>query len=332
MKKIFSYLTLRNNLIIGLTLCLLIKQPISLLFKLLGINNYFFLFCGLFSGLVTYTKIVANNETSSKKSLYLSIATGGFVSLFSYYLSLNNLMEFIISLHLGFSLILENFPIYSYIFSANFLKKIMREKLSFWISGKLSLNKPRLIEVKKNFHFTGGEVKKITPVGNGSCQLPGSPNQTITHLSERPSGNQPNSGGFNNNPQWGSSLQSNSNSSQPGLNQETMNKYPEIPRNFNYKLFAEIHKEKAEVIFLEREQGLNTDGIKDKTITMLELGITEKTLYYKVLKKFAEEYKGDNKVVKNFCTSIFTDRPVKIKMFDSNSINSKIFDAISNHK
>jgi hypothetical protein len=118
LKKIFSSLTLRNNLIITLTLCLLIKQPLSLLFILLGINNYFFLFCGLFSGLVTYTKIVANNETSSKKSLYLSIATGGFVSLSFYYLSFNNLMVFIISMPLGFSFILENLPSYSDIFSA----------------------------------------------------------------------------------------------------------------------------------------------------------------------------------------------------------------------
>jgi hypothetical protein len=186
--------------------------------------------------------------------------------------------------------------------------------------------------VIKIFLFSEKGVNKITPVGNGFCGLPGSPNQTITHLSERASGKKPDFGGISNDPQIGSSTQSNRNSSQPGLNQETKNKYSEIPTDFNYKLFAKVHQEKAEVILLERKLGLNTDGIKDKTVTLLELGITENTPYYLVLKKFAEEYKGDSKPVKNFCTSMFRDKPVKVKMFDTNQINSKIFDAISNHK
>lgn len=310
-KKFFSSLTLRNSFIITLILCLFIRQPISILFKLLGINNYFYLFCGLFSGLVTYTKSVGNNEVPSKKSLYLSIATGGFVSLFFYFLSFNNLMEYILSiaLPLGFSGILENLPSFSYLF----------EKLLDLKSGKLSLNKARLLEWIKNYLLGS----KITPGSNGSCWLPGSSIQTTTHLSERASGKKPDLGGLRNDPQIGLEQESNISN----------NQFSEIPSHFNYKLFAKAFQEKAEVVILERKQGLNTDGIRDKTVTLLELGINEDSPYYPVFKKFAREYKGNSAIVKRFCTSIFIDRPVKVKIYDDSTyIGSKIFDAISNHK
>ena len=115
--------------------------------------------------------------------------------------------------------------------------------------------------------------------------------------------------------------------------EQQSNNFNEIPPNFNYKLFAQAFEEKAEVILLERELGLNTDKVRDKSVTLLDLGIGEDSPYYPVLTRFAIEYKGNRSEVRRFCTSILTQRAIRVKIYDkSTHIGSKIFDAISNHK
>ena len=93
LKIYLSKLNTSSSFVISLILCFSLKQPFSLLFKLLGLNDYFFLLSGLFSGLVTYTKAVNNMEIPSKKPLYLSMATGAFVSLFFYLLAYSGLND-----------------------------------------------------------------------------------------------------------------------------------------------------------------------------------------------------------------------------------------------
>lgn len=184
-----SNLSLTSSITLSLILCISIKKPISSLFNLLGINSYFFLFSGLFSGLVTYTKCVGNMEVPSKKRLYLSIATGAFVSIFFYLEAYSILKDISLSIVLDVLSIFHKLPGISLLHSS--------------ISGKFSINKASLSGFKdwlSNFFRC-----KITQGGSLNSPLYDSPSKKTTLLSERASGKKPEKSDYSYEPQQGSS-------------------------------------------------------------------------------------------------------------------------------
>lgn len=189
LKSPLSNLSLSSNITLSLLLCLSIKKPTSLLFNLLGIDCYFFLFSGLFFGLVTYTKCVANMEVQSKKHLYLSIATGSFVSLFFYFEPYSILKDISISIVLDVLLIFYTLPGISLLHSLK--------------SGEFSINKASLSEFKDGLSKIFG--CKIPQGGSLNSPLEDSPSKNTTLLSERASGKKPEKSDYSYDPQQGSS-------------------------------------------------------------------------------------------------------------------------------
>lgn len=207
LKSYLSNLTLSSSIILSLILCFFLKQPMSLLFKLLGINSYFYLFCGLFSGLLTYTKAVGNMEVPSKKPLYLSIAIGAFVSLFFYYLPYSILIEVYMYIGLGVLSLFDRLPAISLLHGLK--------------SGKFYVNKDSFSGFKdalKNFFYGN----KIPQGGSLNRPLQDLPSKKTTLLSERASGKRPQMGDYGNDPQEGSSKRAKTDESQPSSENYTI--------------------------------------------------------------------------------------------------------------
>ena len=188
-KNYLSNLTLTSSVILTLILCLSIKQPISLLFMLLDVKQYFFLFCGLFSALVTFTKAVGNMETPTNKALYLSIIFGAFVSLFFYLLPCSLLIDVYLNIGLGLGLGV-----------LSFLEKL--PKISSLSHNKYYINKNSFSGFKdalRNF-FSGN---KLLIDGSPNSPLDTPVRKKNTFFSE--SGNMPDMTGSRYDPEEGSS-------------------------------------------------------------------------------------------------------------------------------
>ena len=172
LKKYLSNLSLTSSFILPLILVLALKLPISLLFNLLDIKSYFYLFAGLFSGLVTYAKAVGNMEVPSKKALCLAIASASLTSLFFYIYPTSYLKDcfFSIGLYLGVSSIFEKLPS---------LKSLSGSNTGKFKFSKNSLSK--LGNALRNYLFS----EKMTLEGNGKFSSPPTVKQSTTHLSGR---------------------------------------------------------------------------------------------------------------------------------------------------
>lgn len=329
LKIYLSKLNTSSSFVISLILCFSLKQPFSLLFKLLGLNDYFFLLSGLFSGLVTYTKAVNNMEIPSKKPLYLSMATGAFVSLFFYLLAYSGLNDVWLFIGLSVLSFFDTLPGISSLHGLN--------------SRKLSVNKDSISGFKDEWRktFFGN---KLPAGGFVNAPLDNPPSQKTNLLSERARGKKPEMSGSRSDPQQGSSRGVKRTASEADLDTNndnlTPNDFDGLSRRLHYKIMH-VTQSRVDAIIIDKKPIPNLI----KSVTLADLDINKDSPDGKLISKFAEGYRGDVKAVKDFCKSIlgsrrnydFRDTVIYSMVLENDKITSntkekKIINAISEHR